>query len=155
METNAKSKTILKQIEMLEKAPVSYERNILISELNNKLEQTNKTYFKFNYIKHHMNIDIYEIIGKDLYGHFKRLLDTMNENNVCDLDTLDVKKSAKYNIRKELIIYGLIKEIKKGENVNKKLYINPLFGLRNRANVDTELKKEFAEINKRLFNIKL
>ena len=155
METNAKSKTILKQIELLEKTPISYERNVLISELKNKLEQTSKTYFKFNYVKHHMNIDIYEIIWKDLYWHFKRLLDTMNENNVCDLDTLDVKKSAKYNIKSKLIDYWLIKDIKKKGNVNKKLYINPLFWLRNRANVDIELKKEFSEVNEKIFNIKL
>lgn len=155
METNAKSKTILKQIELLERSPPSYERNVLISRLRNELEATWKTYFKFNYVKHHMNIDIYEIIWKDLYWHFKRLLDTMNENNVCDLDTLDVKKSAKYNIRKELISHWLLKDIKKKWNVNKKLYINPLFWLRNRMNIDNELKKEFAEVNERIFNIKL
>ena len=155
METNAKSKTILKQIELLEKTPISYERNVLISELKNKLEQKNKNYFKFNYVKHHMNIDIYEIIWKELYWHFKRLLDTMNENNVCDLDMLDIKRAAKFNVKKSLLSFWLIKDIKKKWNVWKKLYINPLFWLRNRLNIDSELKKEFAEVNERRFNIKL
>lgn len=155
MKDDAKSKTILKQIELLERSPPSYEISILISKLKDELEQTKKSYFKFNYVKHHMNIDIYEIIWKDLYWHFKRLLDTMNENNVCDLDTLDVKKSAKYNIKSKLIDFWLIKEIKKKWNVNKKLYINPLFWLRNRMNIDSELKKEFQEVNEKIFNIKL
>lgn len=155
MEENAKSKTILKQISLLERSPPSYERNVLISKLKNELESIWKNYFKFNYVKHHMNIDIYEIIWKDLYWHFKRLLDTMNENNVCDLDSLDVKKSAKYNIKKDLIQHGLLKEIVKSWNVNKKLYINPLFWLRNRNWVDSELKKEFQEVNERIFNTKL
>jgi len=62
MNNEYKSKTILKQIVMLEKLPRSYEINILISELKQQLEDRQKTYFKFNYVKHHMNIDIYEII---------------------------------------------------------------------------------------------
>ena len=155
MNNEYKSNTILKQIDLLQKLPISYERNTLIAELKSKLEETKKAYFKFNYVKHHMNIDIYEIVWKDLYWHFKRLLDTMNENNVCDLDRLDIKKSAKYNIKNSLVSFGLLKEIKKKWNVNKKLYINPLFWLRNRIQSDIELKKEFKEINQELYNIKL
>ena len=155
MNNEYKSKTILKQIETLEKLPISYEINILISKLKQQLEDTQKTYFKFNYVKHHMNIDIYEIIWKDLYWHFKRLLDTMNENNVCDLDSLDIQRAAKFNVKKKLIAHWLIKDIKKKWNVNTKLYINPLFWLRHRVEVDIELKKEFKEINQKIYNITL
>jgi len=155
MNNEYKSKTILKQIVMLEKLPRSYEINILISELKQQLEDRQKTYFKFNYVKHHMNIDIYEIIWKDLYWHFKRLLDTMNENNVCDLDTLDIKRAAKFNVKRNLISFWLIVDIKKKNNVKSKLYINPLFWLRNKIQVDKELKEAFKEVNKKMYNITL
>jgi len=155
MPVGYKSKSILWQIEYLEKFPISYERNILISKLKSELEDDNKSYFKFNYVKHHMNIDIYEIISKDLYWHFKRLLDTMNENNVCDLDSLAVKKSAKYVIKDKLIKFGLIKQIKMPNNVNSKIYINPLFWLRNRVLVNKELEKEFREVNKQMYKTNL
>ncbi len=153
MNNQYKSNTILKQIDLLEQTPISYERNVLISELKNKLEETSKSYFKFNYVKHHMNIDIYEIIWKDLYWHFKRLIDTMNENNVCDLDKLDVKRASKFNIKKKLIEFWLIKEIVKKNNINKKLYINPLFWLRNRITIDNQLQEEFKKVNKELYSI--
>lgn len=155
MKNDYESKTILKQIEIVQKAPLSYERNILLSELKQKLSDKKKIFFKFNYVKHNMNIDIYDIIWKELYWHYKRLIDTMNENNVCDLDMIDVKRSAKYTIKNKLISYWLIKEIKKKWNVNKKLYINPLFWLRNRKTVDNELMEEFKDINKELYNIDL
>jgi hypothetical protein len=37
----------------------------------------------------------------------------MNENNVCDLDSLDIQRAAKFNVKKSLISFGLIKDIKK------------------------------------------
>ena len=156
MENEYKIKQILKQIELLEKLPISYERNILIAELKNKIENK-KSYFKFRYIKHniYMNIDIYEIIWKDLYWHFKRLIDTMNENNVCDLDKLDLKKSAKYSVKDKLISFWLIKQVKLKSNINSKLYINPAFALNNRININNELEEVFREENKKLYNLDL
>ena len=157
MQNDYKCKWILEQLEYLEKCPISYERNILISKLKTDLDSEHKHYFKFKYIKHHiyMNIDIYEIIWKDLYWHFKRLLDTMNENNVCDLDKLDLKKSAKYIVKDKLINYWLIKEVKLKNNVNSKLYVNPAFWLNNKIVVNNELEKEFREVNKQLYDIDL
>lgn len=157
MQDDYKSKEILSQIRYLEKLPISYERNILIARLKSELENTKKTFYDFKYIKHHiyMNIDIYEIIWKDLYWHFKRLLDTMNENNVCDLDKLDLKKSAKYIVKDKLITYWLIKEIKLKNNVNSKIYINPAFWLNNRVLVNPELEEHFREVNKSLYNLDL
>lgn len=157
MQDDYKSKEILSQIRYLEKLPISYERNILIARLKSELENTKKTFYSFKYIKHHiyMNIDIYEIIWKDLYWHFKRLLDTMNENNVCDLDKLDLKKSAKYIVKEKLITYWLIKEIKLKNNVNSKIYINPAFWLNNRVLVNPELEEHFREANKSLYNLDL
>jgi hypothetical protein len=102
-----------------------------------------------------MNIDIYQIIWKDLYGHFKRLIDTMNENNVCDLDKLDLKRASKYIVKNKLIDYWLIKEIKLKNNINGKIYVNPAFWLNNRVLVNNELEKEFREVNKQLYNLDL
>jgi hypothetical protein len=64
MQNEYKSKSILEQIEYLEKCPISYERNILIAKLKSELDNEVKHLFKFKYIKHHiyMNIDIYQII---------------------------------------------------------------------------------------------
>lgn len=102
-----------------------------------------------------MNIDIYEIIGKDLYGHMSRLIDTMNENNVVDFENLAVGRAMRFNIKRDLIAYGIIKKAKLWKNLNHKLYMNPLFGLKNRVYPGNELIQEFAEINKRVYNIKL
>ena len=157
MQNEYKSKSILEQIEYLEKCPISYERNILIAKLKSELDNEVKHLFKFKYIKHHiyMNIDIYQIIWKDLYGHFKRLIDTMNENNVCDLDKLDLKRASKYIVKNKLIDYWLIKEIKLKNNINGKIYVNPAFWLNNRVLVNNELEKEFREVNKQLYNLDL
>lgn len=157
MQNEHKSKQIIEQIKYLEWLPISYERNIIIAKLKCELEDKKKTYFKFKYIKHHiyMNIDIYEIIWKDLYWHFKRLLDTMNENNVCDLDKLDLKKSAKYVVKDKLIKFWLIKEIILKNNVNRKIYINPAFWLNSRILVNPELEEQFREVNKNLYNLDL
>lgn len=155
MSKDYKIKWILQQIEYLEKFPTSYERNILIAKLKSEIEDKNKNYFKFKFIKHNMNIDIYEIIWKDLYGHFKRLIDTMNENNVCDLDKLSLWKSAKYVVKEKLVSHWLIKEIRMPNNINSKIYINPLFWLNNRIYVNPDLEKEFREINKNIYNIEL
>lgn len=153
MQNEFKSKQIIEQIEYLEKLPISYERNILIARLKAELEETKKSFYNFKYIKHHiyMNIDIYEIIWKDLYWHFKRLIDTMNENNVCDLDKLDLKKSSKYVVKDKLINFWLIKEIKLKNNVNNKIYVNPAFALNNRILVNSELEKEFRDVNIELY----
>ena len=84
-----------------------------------------------------------------------RLIDTMNENNVVDLDTLSIWRAMRFNIKRDLIAHWVLKSFKKKDNSSNKLYMNPLFGLKNRVYPDKILRKEFAEINKNIYNINL
>jgi len=155
MDKGCKRNFLNKQKELLYRLPSSYERNIMISEKDSQLNNKINNYPKFRYVKHfkHMEIDIYEILWNQLYGHFKRLLDTMNENNVVDLDSISVWRSAKFVIKNKLIWYWVLREVKMDKNINSKLYMNPLFWLYNRVSIKKELLDEFKDINNKFYNI--
>ena len=120
MNDGVKIKSLHKQVEYLKKLKIDYNRNILISRLKNEIESLWNKKLKFNYVKHHMNIDIYEIIWKDLYGHMNRIMDTMNENNVIDMDMIDLSRSWKFAVKKQLIAHWILKSFRKNNNSNLK-----------------------------------
>lgn len=151
----SKSKSLMEQIDYLRALSPTLERNLLISKLRYEMEKKDEQRIKFNYVKHHMNIDMYEIIWKDLYWHMSRLIDTMNENSVVDLDMLAVGRTMKYNIKKDLIAHWVLKAFRKDERSSLKLYMNPLFWLKNRVYPGEKLKSEFKDINKKIYNITL
>lgn len=155
MNNDFKVKELEDKIKFLKTTPSCYERNVLIAELYAQIDSKQKVFAKFNYVKHHkyMDIDIYKILWKDLYGHFKRLVDTMNENNVCDLDMLDIKRTQKYMVKVWLESHWLIKEVK--WDIRSKIFLNPAFALNNRILVSADLEELFREENMHLYKLDL
>ena len=150
-----KIKSLQKHIEYLEGLEITYSRNIMISNLKNDIESLGNKRLKLKFVKLHMNIDIYKIIWKDLYGHMTRLSSTMNENSVVDFDMLDVWRAMKFNIKRDLKAHGVLKSFRKNKDSNLKTYLNPLFWLKNRVYPGKILINEFAEINKNIYNTNL
>ena len=150
----SKKREITSQISKLRDAPPSYEISILIARLESEIEEV--TYFNnFSFVRHYvdMKVDIYEILGTTLYWHFKRLLDTMNNNNVIEFEELAVNKRQMEKIRVSLKRFGLVKKLRLWKVA--KWYVNPAFGIKLRKNLNSWLVEGFAEDNEVKFNIKL
>ena len=72
-----------------------------------------------------------------------------------DMDMIDLSRSWKFAVKKQLIAHWILKSFRKNNNSNLKTYLNPLFWLKNRIYPRDKLIKEFEEVNKRIYNIKL
>jgi len=159
MQKTSKSKSLNEEQKDLidEYLPPGVAKNLLSSEKQNQIDGRKNIYSKFRFVKTHIikDFDIYDILWKDLYWHFSRLLNTMNENNVVDLDMLSVSKRTKYVIQKQLIDEWVLKKFRKDDSCRMKLYMNPLFWLKDRKTISAELIREFWDITLEKFNTNL
>ncbi len=122
-------------------------------------KQSSSVYIKLNYKFAMINKDIdHKLLIKDLwptyYGYLLLLVTHMKTDNRIDYSLLWLEKPWLNKLKGIFKKKGIILWLRLHNRKNNEYFVNPYISSYDRK-VSLELVKEFAEVNERIFNIKL